>query len=161
MLTFTEYFLNITMVNGNKIFVPVHGTDHVMKSFRVSNVKGANSESYTTGQSSVPISTLLGRKATTITISSYWSFHEVPYLLEGLTNWRIVNNLPNVFLPGSILAVTNNEVNQNLPLGSRWLVDTYTYRRSSTRRGVIVYDLTLIEWHNELVVFDPTQYWSL
>jgi hypothetical protein len=160
MLTLSEYFLNITMVNGNKIFLPAHGGDHVLKTFRVSMSKGANSESEPTGQTSTPHSVLMGRKAVTVTISGYWSYKDIPDILKSLEKNRIVNEMVNIFLPGSILVVTNNDMSIELPINSRWLVDTFAFRRSSTRRGIVVYDLTLIEWYNELVTLDPTAYWE-
>lgn len=160
MLTFTEYFLNITMVNGNKIFETKRGGSHVLKAFRISNAKGANSETIATGQSSLPVTTLQGRKAIQLTISSYWSFSEIPSILTELAGSRIINEMVNIFLPGSVLIVTENDINRDISLNSAWMVDRFSFRRSKTRRGVIIYDLTLIEWNNDLVTFDPDVYWG-
>lgn len=153
MLTFSEMFLNIVMNAdghpGNKGYKPISGGTHEIKAFKIVDARGVNKESMAVGQSNVPFSHQLGRKADTVTISGKWEVSEIPSVISAC-GYRVVPTMANIFLPGSVLTVTNNDQTWELPQGSNWLVKNFKYNRSVASRNLIIYEVQLIRWYEEL-----------
>jgi hypothetical protein len=145
MLVFTEKCLNITMINGLKKYNPTSaGITHNLQSAKITNKREINSQSYPSfTQESNPYTHVKGRKTETYTIDGVLcKVIDVTSFLAGFTA-RNVNTLYNVFLPCSIITCTDNTDHPEIPLGTEWIVETFTITRSSQRRSVILFNLVI------------------
>ena len=155
MLTFTEKCLNITMTNGCKHYKSItdDGVVHVLETVKISDVRVANAESTPSySQTNVPYSFLKGRKAEVVTIDGVLC-QANPTAISALLATLHGRNLPtlyNVFLPCSVLICTNNENHTEIPVGSQWMVQTFSISRTATRRGVILFNLKLMRYYQEI-----------
>jgi hypothetical protein len=148
MITFAESFLYIDMIDGVKQYCPASGATLTLKVFNLTVTKANVSETYASGQSSVPISTLLGRSPEILRISGpLCKINTYSSVLATIGSNHYVNTLYNTFLVGSILTITSSispEAN------GEWIVSEFTIRRTSQRRNLITYDLTLKKWYIDL-----------
>ena len=152
MLVFTERCLNITQVNGLKKYDPdASGYTHTLETVKIVNTRAINSTSYPSyTQDSCPYTHVAGRKAETFTIDGVLcEVTKVAPLLDSITN-RNVNTLYNVFLPCSILTVSENTDHGEFPLGTDWIVESFTISRTSQRRSVILFSLVVSRYYEAI-----------
>lgn len=143
-----ERCLKITQDKGWKKYGGEDGFVFTLPLARVTHTRTVNKESQSTGPSGVPVSILMGQQPDQVRLEITWNYNEFKQLLTDLTSNRLVNNAANVFLVGSILTKTGDLVDE-MPNESRWVVDTFSIRRSINRRGMVIGDLALLRWYRD------------
>ena len=156
MITFTEYFLNITMThnsqNGHKGYNTVARATHTLPVYTISDTKqiykiGGSSYSQTV----TPYSVTMGKEPETIKIEGkLCRVSEVNTYLTPLAAHRKVNTIYNVFLPCSILQASSTTCPELMIGDALWLVDIFKVKRDLQHREWILYELALLKWYGGL-----------
>ena len=151
MLTITEYFLNIDMIDGVKQSVPTAGLTHTLTTYTISDVRGNNKSSQIGGQTSTPTTQLLGENPESVTITGkIGDVKRMNDIVSHMGDKRIVAAIYNLFLVGSVLdinAITNDDPD-SVGIKGHWIVDGFTIRRNINNRNNSTYELNLLKWYD-------------
>lgn len=154
MLELAETSLNITMnfggLHGNKGF---EQTDtprfHKVYVTDISPEREIKDESAPSGN--VPINITYGLKIPVVTVTGYFPYKfpspEFDAYLNYLKPGRIVSTPKYIFLVGTILTVQSNSGFNDMPMGSKWYVKKYTWKRNMSHPDRGEFNLVLLRWY--------------
>jgi len=156
MLTLSEKFVRITMAStdgggggpGNKGYEYPNGAVHQIDTYTVRDIRSTNySQPVGSSQSSLPQSTLLGKKLESVVLNiRLGNSAEVQALCTNAASSRSNGCTPkNLFVAGSILAISGAS-HPELTSATYWYVESWSTRMGTGQR-IMVGDLALLEWN--------------
>jgi hypothetical protein len=155
MIIFTENTLGISMTydgkNGYKGYNSVEGFTHIIYGTKILNSQELNQDSVSTGN--IPVVNVYGRTPTEIrleaSLNKRWP-SEIIDLLTSMNSIRIKATVKNIFLVTSILTVVEAKVYpREFPIGSRWYVQKYVWKRDTTCSNNPRISLVLLRWYED------------
>jgi len=156
LLKFQEALMNITMMYGG--LYGNKGYDTQTASFIhavYAHTATTQYELYTEDAKggAIPISTPMGLKIPAVVLDGYFpyrfpdDFFDV--FMPTLAPFRKVNSCKNVFLTSTVLTVLSNGANTfaELPIGSKWYVHSYEWKREMKHKDRGGFNLVLWRWY--------------